>query len=146
MPKIISNTSILIVLDNLSMLDVLGTLYPQVSIAPQVATEFGKPLPNWVQIEQADNLIYAQILQQKIGEGESATIALGLQNTEALLILDDLKARKIATRLGLSITGTLGILLLAKKQGLLKDIPQLVTELKKLQFRISEELENLLLN
>jgi predicted nucleic acid-binding protein len=60
--------------------------------------------------------------------------------------LDDLKARKIATRLGLNITGTIDILLLAKKQGLLKDIPQLVAELKKLQFRIFEELENLLLN
>ena len=47
MPNIISNTSCLIVLDNIGMLDVLKELYGKVFITEEVSKEFGKTVPDW---------------------------------------------------------------------------------------------------
>ena len=48
MPDIISNTSCLIVLDNIGMLHILKELYGNIIITDEVAIEFGKELPPWV--------------------------------------------------------------------------------------------------
>ena len=56
------------------------------------------------------------------------------------MILDDLNARRVAEKLEINITGTLGILLLAKEKKLIKLIKPLIEELMKGSFRISDEL------
>ena len=50
MPKIISNTSCLIVLDNINALDILHKLYQNIYLTEEVAQEFGKPLKNWMHV------------------------------------------------------------------------------------------------
>ncbi|MFI5149883.1 MAG: DUF3368 domain-containing protein [Bacteroidia bacterium] len=57
------------------------------------------------------------------------------------MILDDYKARKIAEKLGLSITGTLGVIVKAKKNGIIESVKPILIELKGTNFRISSELE-----
>ena len=47
MPEIISNTSCLIVLDNIGMIYILKELYETVTISEEVAAEYGKELPGW---------------------------------------------------------------------------------------------------
>ena len=46
MPKIISNTSCLIILDNIDRLDILKKLYQRIYLTEEVAQEYGKPLAN----------------------------------------------------------------------------------------------------
>jgi predicted nucleic acid-binding protein len=52
------------------------------------------------------------------------------------LILDDGKARRFAKKIGLTITGTLGLLITAHEAGILPDIKVLVAELQKANFRL----------
>ena len=57
------------------------------------------------------------------------------------MILDDLKARKLATQLLLKYTGLFGILLKAKQQGIITSVTDIFIKLKKENFRFSEKLE-----
>jgi predicted nucleic acid-binding protein len=54
-----------------------------------------------------------------LGAGESAVISAATERPGAIAILDDLAARRCAQAHGISITGTLGLVLLARKQGLI---------------------------
>jgi predicted nucleic acid-binding protein len=56
------------------------------------------------------------------------------------MLLDDKKARRIASQLDIKIIGTLGILLLAKKSGIIPLIKPLMSDLTSAGFRISETL------
>jgi predicted nucleic acid-binding protein len=60
------------------------------------------------------------LLEETVDPGEASATALAVETKDSLLILDDLRARKMETALGLKITGTLGIIAAAKKQELLK--------------------------
>ncbi len=137
---IVSDTSCLILLDKLGKLDLLESLFDKVIITQIIAAEFNKPLPSWMHVENIQDNVYQKILQAHIDVGEASALALGLQIEEALLVLDDLKARNYAKRLGLRYTGTLGILIEAKHVGLIKEIRPLLNQIEKTDFRLSEEL------
>ena len=77
----------------------------------------------------------------QIDKGESSAIALALETPESILILDDYKARKIATHLGLALTGTIGVIVKAKINGVIFSIKPTLEDIKKTNFRISPELE-----
>jgi predicted nucleic acid-binding protein len=53
-----------------------------------------------------------------LGEGESAVLAWCVAHRGAEAIIDDLAARRCAAGLGISVRGTLGLVLTAKQQGL----------------------------
>lgn len=56
------------------------------------------------------------------------------------MAINDLKARGIAQAMGVKVIGTLGIIRLAKDNGLLKEIKPLLDELRKIGAYISDEL------
>ncbi len=56
-----------------------------------------------------------------------------------MLILDDKEARKTVRKLGLRVIGTLGILILAKKQGLIEDLEAEIGKLLEVSFYISQD-------
>lgn len=58
----------------------------------------------------------------QIDKGESSAIALALEIPNSTLILDDYKARRIALHLGLTITGTVGVTIKAKLNGIIASI------------------------
>ena len=72
------------------------------------------------------------------GEAEMITLAEEM-NAEAVLI-DDLKARKIAKLRGLNVIGTIGVLLDAKEKGVIKELKPLLDELIEKRIRIRREL------
>ena len=74
-----------------------------------------------------------------LGKGESEVIALASE-TGIKTIIDDIKARKVAETLGLSVTGTIGILLKAEKSGLIESAYNKAKELKDKGFHVSDEL------
>ena len=74
-----------------------------------------------------------------LSKGESEVIALS-NETGIRTIIDDLKARKVAERLGLNVTGTIGILLKAEEMGFIESAYNKAKELKDKGFHISDEL------
>ena len=58
------------------------------------------------------------------------------------LILDDLKARQLADELKLKYTGSIGILILAKRKGLIVDIDEVISKIQTTNFRISNAIIN----
>ena len=142
MPKtIISDTSCFIILSKIDELDLLQKLYGEIITTSVIAEEFGEKLPNWVKIQDSIDKFRIQILEIQIDKGESSAIALALEIPESTLILDDIKARKIAQGLGLNITGTIGIIIKAKLQNIIPSIKPIIEKIKLTNFRISLEVE-----
>jgi predicted nucleic acid-binding protein len=71
------------------------------------------------------------LLAAQLDIGEAAVIQTALDAVCDAVILDDLKARRIAQTLGLQVTGTLGILLQAKQTGLLPSVKVAIAKLEK---------------
>jgi len=123
MPKtIISDTSCLIIMTNIGELELLHNLYGQITTTLDIATEYGETLPEWVEIVSVADKSKQRLLELQIDKGESSAIALALETPGSTIILDDNKARKIANQLGLTFTGTIGIVVKAKLQGLIPSI------------------------
>ena len=142
MPKtIISDTSCFILLSKIGELDLLQKLYGEIFTTSVIAEEFGEELPNWVKIQDSTDKFRLQILEIQIDKGESNAIALALEIPESTLILDDIKARKIAQGLGLNFTGTIGIIIKAKLQNIIPSIEPIIEKIKQTNFRISPEVE-----
>ena len=59
--------------------------------------------------------------------------------------MDDFRGRKYAERLGLKITGTLGIIIGAKLKGYLQSVKPILSKIKETNFRITPELEKMIL-
>ena len=146
MPKIIiSDTSCFIVLTNIGELDLLQKVYGQIITTIDIATEFGESLPEWVEIQNVSDKYRQQLLEMQIDKGESSAIALALETPDCTVILDDIKARKIAEQLGINITGTIGVIVKAKMRGIIPSIKPLLEKIKQTDFRLSHAIELLAL-
>ena len=141
MPNIISNTSCLIVLDNIGMLDVLKELYGKVFITEEVSKEFGKTVPDWIEVRRVSDNKYLKLMKNFVDLGEASTIALAVETDDIVIILDDLKARKLAQKLNLKITGTIGVLIKARKRNIITSTQEGLNKLRNEGFRISDEIE-----
>lgn len=74
-----------------------------------------------------------------VGPGESEAIALAVE-IERQLITDDKQARAAAKRLGVSVIGTVGLLIRAKNAGLVKEIKPILDSLETNKFYLSQAL------
>lgn len=75
-------------------------------------------MPNWIKIENVQDKKYQEFLETQVDWGEASTIALAKEIENVLLLLDDLKARKLAGKLNLKFTGTLGVINKARQLGI----------------------------
>jgi predicted nucleic acid-binding protein len=142
---IISDTSCLILLDKIGELDILNKLFGTITTTKEVAEEFGQPLPYWFEIKQAKDKNYQSIIEASVDKGEASAIALAIEIDDCLLIIDDLKGRKFAHQLGLTIIGTIGIVVDAKLAGIISSVKPILSKIKATNFRITEQLELLIL-
>jgi predicted nucleic acid-binding protein len=143
MPKIIiSDTSCFIVLTNIGELDLLHKVYGQITTTLDIAAEFGEILPDWVEIKSVNDKYRQKLLEMQIDKGESSAITLALETPDSTLILDDYKARKIAEQLGLSYTGTIGVIIKAKLMGIISSIKPLLERIKQTDFRLTTDIIN----
>lgn len=142
MPKtIISDTSCFIILTNIGELDLLNKIYGRVITTAEVVSEYGEPLPQWVEIETPADKHSQQLLELQLDKGEASAIALAIETAGSTIILDDYKARKVAERLGLTITGTLGIIIKAKLRGIIVSVKPYLEKMRKTGFYLSPEVE-----
>ncbi len=141
MPKVvISDTSTLILFHKIEELEVLRNVYGDIITTPEIAEEFLEPLPDWIKIESVTDKKYQEFLETQVDLGEASAIALAKEMDDALLLLDDLKARKLAKKLRLNFTGALGVLNKAKQIGIIDKIKPMIDKLLATNFRISQNI------
>jgi predicted nucleic acid-binding protein len=138
MPKVVSNTTPILSLLKIGKLDLLKDLYETILIPQAVYqeieagkdkdfyTDLGKL--GWIAIEHIKSL-QDRIYLFDLDDGEAETLILAQEQHADLVIIDEKCGRRYAGQLGLPVTGTIGILLKAKKQGMIAGIAPLLQEL-----------------
>ena len=139
---VISDTSTLILFDKINEFDLLKKVYGQLTTTPEIAEEFGEKLPEWIVIQPVKDTKYQKFLETQVDRGEASALALASELENVLLILDDLKARKLAVKLQFKTTGTLGIIHKAKEKSIIQKVKPLIEKLLSTNFRISNEVIN----
>jgi len=137
---IVSDTSCLIALSNIDMLNVLKDLYQEVIITEEVQAEYGDYLPDWIMVSKVLNKEVQSRIQDKLDIGEASSIALALEIENSVLIIDEVKGRKIAKSYDLEIIGTIGVLILAYRIGRIDDLERVVLQLVENGFRLSQKI------
>lgn len=131
---LVFNASPLIVLAKANLLEVVLELPDKVLIPRALADEVkncndpNDPACRWLQ--RPETAVYLQeaphisdfVAAWGLGAGESSVLSLAGSLPEATAVLDDLAARRCAMALGLRVTGTLGLLLMAKKHGCIANV------------------------
>jgi predicted nucleic acid-binding protein len=79
-------------------------------------------------------------IEEKLDKGEASSIALALEIPNSTLIIDEVKGRNIAKNLNIEIIGTVGIIVLAGKKGVVNDIISVVLKLVNNGFRLSNKI------
>ena len=145
MRSVITDTSCLIVLENIESLFILERMYDTVLVTPTIRYEYGKELPSFIEVRSVKNHTYETLLRSAVDPGESSAIALCLEVEDPLLILDDKKARNVAREAGIPLTGTIGVILKAKETGIVSETEPLFNRLSESGFWMSDELRSQLL-
>jgi len=125
--SVVTDSTGLIGLERMGRLDILPGLFEPILIPPAVQQEFGISLP-WLQIVTPDIGI-ATSLKIVVDDGEAEAIALAYQQG-LQIILDDQQARKVARNMGISIIGTIGVLVKAKQAELISALKPLLDQLE----------------
>ena len=151
---VINDTSAITNLAAINHLKLLPQLYNQVTIPNAVYRELADidpPVPgtlevqtaSWLEVKQVTNREVVERLQDEamLDLGESEAIALALELNADLLLIDERCGRAEANRLGLRITGWLGMLAEAKRNNLIIAIKPLMDALTNTsEFRMSSAL------
>lgn len=138
---IIADASCLIVLENIEELSLLHKLFEEIYITTEVNQEFGVVLPEWIKIRQPKNQAKVDALSLILDKGEASSIALSLESPDSILIIDEKKGRRVAQELGVTISGTLGVILKAKDNHLIDSIENIVEKLEDVGFYILPKLK-----
>jgi predicted nucleic acid-binding protein len=152
---VVADTSPLNYLLLVGKIDLLPALYDSLLLPPAVRREMLAPLapatvkqwaemlPDWIEVRDPGPTTLS--LHPKLNAGEREAIMLAHKTPNALLLIDEALGRQAAQHLGLNINGTLGILLLAHRRGLV-DLPTEVAKLRQTSFQASDALIESVLN
>lgn len=136
---VIANNTPLAALWVVGRLDLLRELYDEVLIPLAVYDEFlaTERTLRQTALEQAPwimpvSLENPQRTRAYVGldQGEAEVLALAEERNARLVLVDERKGRRYARRLGLPLTGTLGVLMLAKEKGLIARVAPLLAGLQ----------------
>jgi predicted nucleic acid-binding protein len=139
---IVSNTSPIINLACIDRLDVLPALFGEIAIPDAVFHEIAVAHPDapgasdvrtapWVRRRSVVNRPLVDSLRLELDPGEAEAIACAVEANAKLLLIDERRGRLVALRLGLATTGLMGVLLLARKKGLIESIRPLLDDLRR---------------
>jgi hypothetical protein len=149
---VVSNTSPISNLAMVGQLTILQEIYSKIIIPTAVYNELtdegaGDVVATavqtsiWIETQSVANLTLVTSLQSKVNEGEAEAIALAIELKADELLIDERLGRREATRLGVPITGVLGVLLIAKQRGLIAAVKPVMDELiAQAVFRVSGQL------
>jgi predicted nucleic acid-binding protein len=144
--RAIVDTSVLIALEKINLLEILCKIYDEIILPEAVIQEFGMPSIKCYSVKKVNSQLVRLLMNDlNLGKGESEVIALASE-TGIKTIIDDVKARQIAERLELKVTGTIGVLLKAEQLGVINNAYEKIKELREKGFYISDELFDRLKN
>ena len=154
-PVVLCNTSPLLYLNLVGQLSILPALYQEITIPTAVREELLIGQKKGVQIPDIDNLPWLKVVAvhdrtlipyiTDLGAGEAELIGLGRQYPQSLLILDDTLGRHLASLNNLTFTGTVGVVIKAKQEGLIPAVKPIVLELQEQGLWLSDDLIKLIL-
>jgi predicted nucleic acid-binding protein len=138
---IISDTSPIVNLAAIGKLDLIPALFEKVYLPVAVFEEIvvkGANQPgaaeiqnaSWIEIKSCTDQNLLQKLLLELDPGESEAIALAIEMDSPNILMDEKDGREVAMRYNLKPIGLLGILLEAKKSGLLRSVQQCMDDLK----------------
>ena len=147
MAEVLCDTSSMQYLHQLGLLHLLPQLAERVLVPQAVVEElavgralgFNVPDPTtlaWVEILSPSSKVVLPLVTG-LGQGETAVLALGLEMPGTVVVLDDRLARRTAEALGIPLTGTIGVLIDAKRQSLVPEVAPLLDQLQQLGFHLS---------
>jgi len=127
---VVSDTSPVLNLARIGRLELLALLYRQVLIPSAVydeLTAYKSGLPGaidlasrpWLVVASANDRKRVQEFREDLDRGEAEAIVLAIERRADLLLVDERRGRRIATVAGLTATGLLGVLVRAKRAGLI---------------------------
>ncbi|RJP24213.1 MAG: DUF3368 domain-containing protein [Candidatus Omnitrophota bacterium] len=135
----VCDSACLIALGRIDRAEILACSFDAVFIPPAVQEEIGYST-DWLMVKPVQNISMARALGTQIDKGESEAIALASELGETFVVLDDKKARRVARQLALQVIGTIGVLLRAKKKGIIADVKPILDSLNAADFRIGDSL------
>ncbi|CAN5860449.1 DUF3368 domain-containing protein [soil metagenome] len=149
---VVSNTSPIINLAAVGHLNLLQQLYKEITIPEAVYREIvvvgtGQPgsheveTASWIKSRKVSSQTSIALMEIELERGEAEAIALAAELSADLLLLDERRARRMASRLGLRYIGVLGVLVEAKNRGHLKAVkPVLEVLITQAGFWVSTDL------
>lgn len=156
MRRVIVNSTPLIALCNAGLLKILKEVYGQITIPKAVFDEVTakpdsacsqiKTNMDWIIVEKISDITDRKMYKAKLHAGEVDVMILAQSEPLAdLVIIDDNAAKKTAKYLGLKVTGTLGVLLKAKKVGVISSVKNAIDAIRKNGFYISDNVIQMVL-
>lgn len=149
---VVSNASPLINLARIGRLDLLERLYGRLVVPDAVWQEVvvdgdGQPgaaeikAAGWIRVRTVEDRRLVLSVQRELDPGEAEAIALALEMDAALLLMDERLGRESARYLGVRCTGLVGLLVEAKRKGLIPAVKPLLARLRDIAgFRLSNAL------
>jgi uncharacterized protein len=151
---VVADTSVLLNLALVGQIELLPTLFGRVLIPEAVHSEFerlaassgrftGLKLPTWVQTHPLTHPQASEEMRKRLDPGESEAICLAIELNADAVLMDESEGRSIAQARGLRTIGILGILIEARRKGLLLAIAPVIDDLRmKAKFRLADSLVN----
>jgi predicted nucleic acid-binding protein len=146
---VIANNTPLVAFWSISRLEILQNLFDEILIPPAIRDEFlSAATGNRFESLQAAQWIKLTPLSRPnaadafagLDRGEAEVIALAQEQDARLVLLDERRARRYAIRMGLPVSGTLGVLLLAKQEGLIEAVKPLISSLIESGLHVHQDL------
>lgn len=145
---VVTNAGPLIALARIDQLALLPALYDEVIMPFAVRDEVlgarkrqtgtaALAEAEWLHAHPVSDPTAVALLRERLDAGESETIVLALQVDADIVLMDEARGRRIAAARGLVLTGTLGMLLLAKEQGIIKRVTPHLDHLADEEFYMS---------
>lgn len=144
------DTTILLYLGRIGLLDLMPAQFEEVFVPAQVALELdmGRMLRadtraprqfSWVRLAEVGQRQIENLPPNRLGPGERSVIAYARDHGHCVAGLDDRLARLLAKELGLEVTGVVGILLKGKRAGLISQVRPLLDQLQQAGFRLQDD-------
>ena len=133
------NASPIITLAKVDRLDLLVGPVPAVCIPAAVAEEIAagpeddpgrRALESGWGTRLAESVLRPEILGWSLGAGETEVLSVALEQPGWTAVVDDATARACARSVGVPIIGTLGVVLRARRQGLVSSASEIIRELR----------------
>ncbi len=149
MKAVVSDSTVLIGLAKIDCLFLLKEMFQEIHVPEAVfreVTQDGGLKPgaeavrnaSWILRQEIKDRTQARFLMTVLEEGEAEVLVLAKELQADLILLDEEKARKSAARAGFSVMGVIGILIAAKRLGLIASVRSCIEKLQQEKFRLSE--------